>query len=136
MPENASPYKGRPVKLAVDDRGTGSYAASETDTAAPAADPKPAASRPQARREAEAEGRQRAEGSTSRPRKPAFVAPGAPNEPLDEIALPARAKQLATWLESHRSRTPAPSTTGSTSTTGSSPAPASAGTAAPRRSAR
>jgi len=39
-------------------------------------------------------------------RKPAFVEPGAPQEPLEEIALPVRAKQLGTWLESHKTATP------------------------------
>jgi PASTA domain len=32
-------------------------------------------------------------------RPPAFVVPGAPREPLDEITLPARALRLETWLE-------------------------------------
>ena len=69
-------------------------------------------------------------------RKPAFTVAGAPAEPLDEIVLSARAKQLAAWVEKHPRRTRAGSTTGSTSTTGSSPAPASAGRTAPRRCER
>ena len=44
----------------------------------PAAQPKPAAARP-----------------------PAFVVPGAPKEPLDEIPLPARARQLDRWVAAH-----------------------------------
>ena len=40
-------------------------------------------------------------------RKPAFAVPGAPKEPSDEIALPARAKRLAAWVDAHPKRTPA-----------------------------
>jgi hypothetical protein len=35
-------------------------------------------------------------------RPPAFTVPGAPQEPLDEMALPARAKRLNAWLSTHR----------------------------------
>jgi hypothetical protein len=38
-------------------------------------------------------------------RPPAFELPRAPKEPLDEIALTARADQLATWIDSHPRRT-------------------------------
>src|SRR5436853_522481 len=38
-------------------------------------------------------------------RPPAFEAPRAPREPLDEITLPARADQLATWIDSGPKRT-------------------------------
>ncbi|MGZ8694421.1 MAG: PASTA domain-containing protein [Gaiellaceae bacterium] len=34
-------------------------------------------------------------------RPPAFVVPGAPKEPLDELTLTARAKQLDAWLARH-----------------------------------
>jgi hypothetical protein len=37
-------------------------------------------------------------------RKPAFAAAGAPAEPLDEILLSVRAKQLAAWVEQHPRR--------------------------------
>ena len=40
-------------------------------------------------------------------RTPAFKVAGAPSEPLDEIVLSARAKQLAAWIEKHPHRTPA-----------------------------
>ena len=40
-------------------------------------------------------------------RKPAFTVAGAPAEPLDEILLTARAKQLAAWVEKHPRRSPA-----------------------------
>lgn len=78
-PEDASPFPGTPVQLA-------DVAAVRT----PAAKPKPAAKpvpvakpKPAAAREA---------------RKPAFVVPGAPNEPLDEMTLDARAHALDAWL--------------------------------------
>jgi hypothetical protein len=40
-------------------------------------------------------------------RQPAFVVPGAPPEPLHEMALPVRAHRLATWLERHQRPTEA-----------------------------
>ena len=40
-------------------------------------------------------------------RTPAFKVAGAPAEPLDEIVLSARAKQLAAWVEKHPHRTAA-----------------------------
>jgi hypothetical protein len=42
---------------------------------------------------------------TSRP--PAFVVPGAPKEPLDEITLTARAKKLEAWVKAHPQNTDA-----------------------------
>jgi hypothetical protein len=94
LPDDASPYSGRPVKLLGAKRTT--RAASPTAAPArvaptvakskPAVKPKPAA-KPAAR-------------------KAAFVVAGAPREPSDEIALPARAQQLRTWLESHKTRSP------------------------------
>jgi len=38
----------------------------------------------------------------SQTRPPAFTVAGAKPEPLDEIPLPQRAKNLSTWLEKHR----------------------------------
>ena len=40
-------------------------------------------------------------------RKPAFVVPGAPKEPLDEMTLAARATKLNAWVSAHPKRTPA-----------------------------
>ena len=40
-------------------------------------------------------------------RPPAFTIAGAKPEPLDEIPLPQRAKNLSTWLESHSTVSPA-----------------------------
>ena len=49
-----------------------------------------------------AKSQDRRQNSEASSRPPAFVLPGAPKEPLDEITLPARARALATWVESHR----------------------------------
>jgi len=92
LPENASPYKGRPVKLLVPNRAL-------TRTAAAAATTKPVIRQ-------KSKAAPAAKAGTAVARKPAFAKPGAPSEPLDEIALTARAKQLDRWLDSHKTRTP------------------------------
>jgi hypothetical protein len=92
-PEDASPYAGRPARL------LGSVTPAKVKPKAsvkakvvPAAKPKSlataAASKP-----------------TAVVRKPAFAVAGAPAEPLDEITLTARARQLAAWVEAHPRRT-------------------------------
>jgi hypothetical protein len=96
VPENVSPYAGRPARLvgsAPPKRKT-----SQTAAATPATTPAKAAPR--------------AKATTAKPaaagtRKPAFKVAGAPAEPLDEIVLSARAKQLAAWVEKHPHRTAA-----------------------------
>ena len=40
-------------------------------------------------------------------RQPAFFVPGAPREPLRELALPVRARRLGAWLDHHRNPTTA-----------------------------
>jgi hypothetical protein len=94
VPENASPYAGKPARP---------FGAAAPAKAAPkpAATPKPAA-KPKAAAKPDATPRPKAAAT----RKPAFAVPGAPAEPADEISLPARAKQLAAWLERHPNRTP------------------------------
>ncbi len=92
VPENASPYAGKPARL------VGSV------------QPKPKRARTTAAAvDAEAgEGGVEAEGGGQARRdrgKPAFAVAGAPAEPLDEIVLSARAKQLAAWVEKHPRRT-------------------------------
>jgi|1185.fasta_scaffold80861_1 hypothetical protein len=44
---------------------------------------------------------------TPQSRRPAFVVPGAPKEPLDEITLTARAQKLDAWLAKHPQKTDA-----------------------------
>jgi hypothetical protein len=88
VPENVSPYPGKPARL---------FGA--TIPKPQPSQPKPAATAPKPSSPAKA--------SAPKPaaRKPAFVVAGAPAEPLDEIALPARAKQLRAWVEAHPQRT-------------------------------
>jgi len=96
VPENVSPYAGkraRPVGSAQPKRKT-----AQATAATPAA--KPAKAAPKAKTTPK-----------SRPaagtRPPAFKVAGAPAEPLDEIVLSSRAKQLAAWVEKHPHRTAA-----------------------------
>ena len=93
LPENASPYKGRPVKLLVTKRKVRAAlppATTPAPTAAPVAKP---ATKPK---------------RATKPalRKPAFAVSGAPVEPSDEMTLTARAKQLDAWLKTHETRSP------------------------------
>ncbi len=94
IPENVSPYAGKPARL------VGSVSSKPTrkpvQATAAAAAPKPAAAKP-ATKPAKAK-------PSARARKPAFTVAGAPAEPLDEILLSARAKQLAAWVEKHPRR--------------------------------
>jgi len=78
-PENASPYAGKPARLVA-------AAAARQAAAVPVAVKAPAVKAPAVKPAA---------------RPPAFAVPGAPREPLDEIPLTQRAKQLAAWLEQH-----------------------------------
>jgi hypothetical protein len=93
IPENVSPYAGKPARLVGSAQPKRKTAQATAATPAPKAakavpkvapKPKPAA--------------------TAAARKPAFTVAGAPAEPLDEIALSARAKQLAAWVEKHPRR--------------------------------
>lgn len=90
VPENVSSYPGKPAHL------VGSV------TPKPKQKPKSNLSPPPAR--AEAAPKQVTQKPAAAARKPAFAAPGAPAEPLDEILLTARAKQLAVWVEKHPQR--------------------------------
>lgn len=95
QPENASPYAGRPVRLV-----TKKAAAAPAKPAADA--PKPAAGKPKPLNAPKPAAKPKPAS-----RKPAFAVSGAPKEPLDEIPLALRAKQLSAWLDAHPTRTPA-----------------------------
>jgi hypothetical protein len=99
-PEDTSPYVGTPVRLAVE---TAPPAA--TPPAATTAAPAPAATTPAApaTKPAAAPVKPAAKAAPKYPqhRPVAFVAAGAPKEPLDEMPLPDRAQQLGTWLAAH-----------------------------------
>jgi PASTA domain len=90
VPENVSPYAGKPARLV----GAVQPKPKPARTTAAAA-PKPAKVEPKAKPKSVA---------TAASRKPAFAVAGAPAEPLDEIPLSVRAKQLAAWVEKHPRR--------------------------------
>jgi PASTA domain len=60
-----------------------------------------------AKAEAKAKALAKARAKRLAKRPPAFVAPGAPREPQNEMPLPDRARLLAKWLEHHRQPTEA-----------------------------
>jgi hypothetical protein len=93
-PENASPYTG--TRLALADLAVTSKPKAPIRVAPKAkpTKPKPAA-KPAGKRPAK-------RAAPVKRRQPAFVVPGAPKEPIDEISLPARAMALARWLGDHR----------------------------------
>lgn len=107
LPENVAPYAGKPARLVTAKAARpvarpAAAAPQPLNAPGPAktktkATPKPAAAKP-AKKPAPAP-------ATAAKRRPAFVVPGAPAEPQDEIALDERARQLASWLE----RNPKPS---------------------------
>ena len=82
-PEDSSPYAPTPLRL-------------------PGAAVAPAPKRAQPKAAAPAPKKQTT-AATAAPAKrpPDFVVPGAKQEPLDEIPLPARAAKLGTWLAAH-----------------------------------
>ena len=94
VPENISPYAGKPARLV----GSVQPKAKTARTAAAVTAPKPAQAKPKAKPK---------QSASAPARKPAFAVAGAPAEPLDEILLTARAKQLAAWVEKHPRRNPA-----------------------------
>jgi PASTA domain len=95
VPENVSPYAGKPARL------VGAAQPKRKVAQATAATPKPAkvAAKPKATPRPKAK-----PAAPDKARKPAFQVAGAPAEPLDEIVLSARAKRLAAWVEKHPRR--------------------------------
>ena len=98
LPENASPYAGRPPQVV----GVKKPAPAPAKAAAAAPQPKPKAKPAAAKPKPLNAPKPAAKASA---RKPAFLVPGAPSEPLDEMPLAQRAKELAAWLEAHPTRT-------------------------------
>lgn len=94
LPENASPYAGKPA------RPIGAARPKRTTAQAAAAVPKPTKAAPKPKLAPT-----KPKPAAGPARKPAFTVAGAPAEPLDEITLSARAKQLAAWVEKHPRRT-------------------------------
>jgi hypothetical protein len=96
-PVDASSYRGTTIKLANLAAATVPVAPVKKPAAKPAAKHavKPVA-KPKLKPAAKPKLKPAAKPVASRP--PAFVAPGAPKEPLDEITLQARALRLEAWL--------------------------------------
>ena len=101
-PENAAPYPGKPARL------VGSKPAAKVARTKPArtiaAKPAPKAVKAAPAKAKPAVQAKPAAKATAK-RRAAFALPGAPAEPLDEIALPVRARQLAVWVEAHPRKT-------------------------------
>jgi hypothetical protein len=93
-PDNASPYPGTEIRLPGTFTKPKKQAAPKKKKAAPAKKVVP---------KKKAVPAPKAKAAPKRP--PAFVVPGAKNEPLNEIPLPARARALDAWLTTHRTRT-------------------------------
>jgi hypothetical protein len=104
-PEDKSPYAGSPA------RRFGATLRPVKTKAKPkvaATKPKIAVTKPKATKTIAAAKKTKVVAKKpASPRKPAFVVPGAPAEPLDEMTLAARATKLNAWLSAHPKRTPA-----------------------------
>ncbi len=105
-PEQAAPFAGTPVAARRRHEGEAQgqaegEAQSQGQGQAESEAQGQAQEEGEACREAEACAEAEAEASTKPARPAAFVVPGAKPEPLDEIPLTERAKNLSTWLSSH-----------------------------------
>jgi PASTA domain len=94
---DSAPYRGTAIRLA----GLAAVTTPAKKPAKKAAQAtKPAAKKPAATKPAKKPAKQKGVKPVRRPaaRPPAFTVKGAPNEPLDEITLPARALRLEAWV--------------------------------------
>lgn len=88
-PENSSPYKGTKIVLPTGLTGTGqSTTSARTTTTSGKTTTKTTPTTTKT--------------TPAQTRPPAFKTAASTPEPLDEIPLPQRAKNLSTWLDSHR----------------------------------
>jgi hypothetical protein len=90
-PVDTSSYRGTAIRLA-------GLAAATSPVSKPKPAPKPKL-KPAAKPKPTAKPVAKPKEPSKRPA--AFAAPGAPNEPLDEISLPARALRLEAWVAKH-----------------------------------
>jgi hypothetical protein len=90
-PEDASSYTGTAIRLADLASATAPAAVPRHHAAKPAAKPKKA-------KPARKPAKRKRKPAVPASRRPAFRAPGAPKEPLDEMTLPARADRLSAWI--------------------------------------
>jgi hypothetical protein len=109
-PENVSPYSGTPIKVA--GRPERVVPAEAEPQAAPAPASAPAAevedAEPEKTKPAKAAKPAKPKRSAKPTRRmPAFVVPGAPKEPLDEMPLDQRATMLSRYVATHPRKTSA-----------------------------
>jgi hypothetical protein len=112
IPENFSPFPGtrllrpgaakRPVQPAARPKKTSRPAAKKPKAVATAKKPKAArtATKPKTTRPA-AKPRSKPQVKKAAGRPVAFIVPGAPKEPLNEMPLPRRARMLSAWVTNH-----------------------------------
>jgi hypothetical protein len=96
-PENVSPYTGTKILLPGGSTGTGQSTTSAQTTTTITLSTSTATTS-----STSTTGSTASTKPNSQARPPAFTIPGAKSEPLDEIPLPQRAKNLSSWLDSHR----------------------------------
>jgi hypothetical protein len=104
-PENTSPYAGVPARLVGAKPVPAKKASKSKTVAAPVAKKSKVT-----RTTAAAKTAKQAKPARKKPapsRKRAFVVPGAPAEPLDEMTLAERAEKLNAWVTAHPKKTPA-----------------------------
>ena len=89
-PENSSPYAGTKIMLPAGSTGTGQSTTSAQTTTTGTFSTTTVKTTP------------KSTTSQAKTRARAFTIAGAKPEPLDEIPLPQRAKNLNSWLDSHR----------------------------------
>jgi hypothetical protein len=102
-PDDKSPYAGVPARRFGAPPPAKAKVKAKTKTVTAPAAPKAKATRTIATAKTP-------KAATKKPaatRKPAFVVPGAPKEPLDEMTLAARATKLNAWVSAHPKRTAA-----------------------------
>jgi hypothetical protein len=98
-PADASPYAGTSIRLANLAAATAPAASVKKPAAKPAA-------KPVAKPKRKPAAKQRHKPTARPARPPAFVVPGAPREPLEEMSLPARALRLEAWLANRPKTSP------------------------------
>ena len=99
-PENSSPYAGTEILLPAGSAGTGQSTTGAQTTTTKAFSTSTTTKTTGSTSTATSTTSTKPKPSQTRP--PAFTIAGAKPEPLDEIPLPQRAKNLNTWLDSHR----------------------------------
>ena len=105
-PENSSPYAGTKIMLPAGSTETGQSTTSTqtttTETFSTTATNAGSTSTATTGSTSTANSTTSTKPKPSQTRPPAFTIAGAKPEPLDEIPLPQRARNLNTWLDSHR----------------------------------